>query len=248
MSNKKVLLLALLCGLLTAIALNFYLKSVQEAATNIKTKAVVVAAARIPDRTLITANMVTVKDIPVEYVNSYAVSDISQVVGSTARAEIESGEQVLQTKIVREDSNRQSLAYSVPLGMRAIAVNINEQTGVGGLLRPGDRVDVLGTVEVEIFSADPNVNTVRETKTHVVLQNVEVLAVGSDIGSPEEGQEEKEESKPKPAGTVTLAVPTEKTQLVAHIASKGDLYLTLRAPADNSVEDRPSIDSLELLK
>jgi len=248
MSNKKVLLLALLCGLLTAVALNFYLKSVQEAATNIKTRAVAVATVRIPERTLVTANMVTVKDIPVEYVNSYAVNDVSQVVGSTARAEIEAGEQILQTKVIRRDSNRQSLAYSIPLGMRAISIDINEQTGVGGLLKPGDYVDVLGTVEVEIFSVDPNVNTVRETKTHVILQNVGVLAVGTDIGEPGNAEGEEKDSKSDSAGTVTLAVPAEKTQMVAHIASKGDLYLTLRAPADNSVEDRPSIDSLELLK
>ncbi|WP_418791039.1 Flp pilus assembly protein CpaB [Phosphitispora sp. TUW77] len=246
MSNKKVLLLALFCGLMTAIALNFYLKSVQESVTNVKTKSVAVANARIPEKTLITANMVTMKDIPAEYVNSHAVSDMSQVVGSTARAEIEAGEQILDTKVVKIDSDRQSLAYSIPLGMRAISIKINEQTGVGGLLKPGDRVDVLGTVEVEIFSPDPNVNTTREIKTHVLLQNAEVLAVGTDIGEPK--AEGEKNSASASAGTVTLAVPNEKTQLVAYMASKGDLYLTLRAPADNSIEDRPSIDSMELLK
>ena len=248
MSNKKVLLLALLCGLLTAVALNFYLKSVQEAASNIKTRAVAVAAIKIPERTLITANMVTVKDIPVEYVNSYAVTDLSQIVGSTARAEIETGEQILQTKIVKRDSNQQSLAYSVPLGMRAISIKVDEQTGVGGLLKPGDSVDVLGTVEIEIFSTDPNVNTVRETKTHVILQNVEVLAVGQNIGQPVTSDGEQKEVKQESTKTVTLSVPAEKSQLVAHIAAKGDLYLTLRAPADNSMEERPSMDALELLR
>ena len=248
MSNKKVLLLALLCGLLTAVALNFYLKSIKEAATNIKTKTVVVANIRIPAKTLITSDMIFLKKIPVEYVNSLAVTNPSQVVGYTSRAEIDTGEQVLHSKIVKRDSNQESLSYSVPLGMRGISVKVDEQTGVGGLLKPGDRVDVLGTVEIEIFSTDPEVNTVRETKTHVVLQNVEVLAVGHNIGEPVRVQGEKKETTQDSAKTVTLAVPTEKTQLVAHFAAKGNLYLTLRAPADNSMENRPPMDGLELLR
>lgn len=245
MSNKKVLLLALLCGLLTAVALNFYLQSVKDSVTNVKTKKVAIAAVRIPAQTLITAEKVAFKALPIEYVHGSAVSDLSQVVGYTSRAEIEAGETILQTKLAPKESTRNTLAYTVPLGMRAISISVNEQTGVAGLLKPGDRVDVLGTVDIEITSADPNVNTVKETKTHVILQNAPVLAVGANFNA--SGSTGGEEQAKEQGKTVTLAVPPDRMQLVAHLANKGKLFLTLRAPADNSVEKRPPIDSLQLL-
>lgn len=247
MSNKKVLLLALVCGLLTAVAVNLYLKAVREAATSVKTKKVAVATARIPARSLLTAEMVVFKDIPVDYAHGSAVSDPSQVLGYTARTEIERGEQVLQTKLVPRESTGNTLAFSIPLGMRAMAIPVDEQTGVGGLLAPGDRVDVLGTVEIEIASTDPNVNTVREIKTHVILQNTEVLAVGKNFIDPNSQQQDGKGGQ-EGGSTVTLAVPADKMQFLAHVSSKGKLYLTLRPPADKSEQKRPPMDSLELLR
>ncbi|PKM82421.1 MAG: Flp pilus assembly protein CpaB [Firmicutes bacterium HGW-Firmicutes-14] len=248
MSNKKVLLLALICGLLTAVTLNFYLKSVKDAITNVKSKKVAVATVRIPARSLVTAEKVAFKDIPMEYVHGSSVTDPSQVIGYTTRAEIEAGEPILQTKLVPKESSGSTLAYTVPLGMRAISIDVNEQTGVSGMLTPGDRVDVLGTVDIEIFSPDPTVNTVKETKTHVVLQNIEVLAVGKNYTAPGVTEGEGEGKAQEGGSTVTIAVPPEKMQLVAHMASRGKLYLALRAPADKSEEDRPPIDSLQLLR
>jgi len=248
MSNKKVLLLALICGLVSALAVNFYLKSVKEAVSNVKTKKVAVANARIPARTLITPEMISFKNVPVDFVHGSAVSDPSQVVGYTTRAEIDAGEQVLQTKLVPRESTGATLAYTVPLGMRAVSVPVNEQTGVAGLLNPGDRVDVLGTVDIEIPSKDPNVNTIKLTKTHLILQNVEVLAVGQNFGAPGGQQGENKDQKKGAAGTVTLAVKADQVQMLVAVADKGKLTLALRAPADKSEEDRPALDAQELLK
>ncbi len=250
MSNKKVLLLALICGLITAVAVNFYLKSVREAASNVKTKKVAFANARIPSRTLITPEMISFKDIPVNVAHGSAAADPSQVVGYMTRAEIEAGEQILQTKLVPRESTGATLAYTVPLGMRAISVSVNEQTAVAGLLNPGDRVDVLGTVEVEIPSRDPNVNTIKLTKTHLILQNVEVLAVGQNYSAPGGQQGDGKDQKKSVPATVTLAVKADQVQLLVAIIdnNKGKLTLALRAPADKSEEDRPPMDAQELLR
>lgn len=253
MSNKKYLIAALICGLITAIAVNFYLKSVQEAASNIKTKKVAYANTVIPAKTLITADMISLKDIPVNFAHVNSVSEVSQVVGQTARVEIDAGEQVLSSKIVPRESTGSTFSYSVPWGMRAISIAVNEQSGLLGLVSPGDKVDVIGTVDIEEQSKDPNVKNINHTVTHLVLQNIEVLAVGRSFAAPVNvsGQDKKEENKGGSTGgeaTVTLAVPTSKMQVLVSLSDKGKLTLALRAPADKSEEDRPGVDAAQLLR
>lgn len=247
MTNKKVLLLALLCGLLTAVTVNYYLKSIAEGTSDAQTRRVAVANARIPARTLVTADMITFKSVPLEYVHSNAISDPSQVVGLTTRAEIEAAEQVLLPKLAPKKSSGPSLAYNVPLGFRAISVSVTDQSGVTGLLTPGDRVDVIGTLDIEEQSKDPNVNTVKHTMTHLVLQNIEVLAVGKDYFSAA-SQPADQKAQTQDKNTVTLAVPTDKMQYLVAVTDKGKLTMALRAAADNSEENRPPIDAAQLLR
>ncbi|MHB9093464.1 MAG: Flp pilus assembly protein CpaB [Eubacteriales bacterium] len=248
MSNKKVLLMALICGLLTAIAVNYYLKSVKDTAIALQTKRVAVANARIPARTLVTANMISFKNVPIDYAHGSAVTDANQVVGYTTRAEIEAGEQVLQTKLVPRENSGTTLAYSVPLGMRAVSISVTEQSGVSGLLIPGDRVDVVGTLDIEEQSKDPNVNTVKFTMSHLMLQNVEVLAVGKNYTEPGAQQGDKKDQNQGGAATVTLAVPADRIQYLVAVTDKGKLTLALRSPADKSEQNRPPMNVQQLLK
>lgn len=247
MSNKKVLILALICGLLTAVALNFYLKSVKEAAENIKTRKVAVALTRIPARTLVTADMISLKNVPVDFIHQSAVTDTAQVVGNTTRAEIEAGEQILQTKLVPKENTGVNLAYSVPLGKRAVSVKVDEQSGVAGLLSPGDRVDVMGTIEGEIYNPNPDIPPIKATKTHLILQNIEVLAVGRNYKASDLQQDNKN-SQNQSVSTVTLAVPSDKMQFLVAVIDKGKITLALRSAADKSEEDRPPMDAMQLIR
>ena len=248
MSNKKVLLLALICGLLTAVAVNFYLKSVKDAATNLQTERVAVASARIPARTLVTVDMVSFKNLPVEYKHDSAVTESSQVVGYTTRAEIEAGEPILQTKLVSKENSGTTLAYAIPLGMRAISISVNDQSGVAGLLVPGDRVDVVGVLDIEQQSKDPNVNPIKYTMTHLILQNIEVMAVGKSYAAPTSQAGDKKDQVQGGDTTVTLAVPADKMQTLVTVTNKGKITLALRSPADKSEETRPPMSVQQLLK
>lgn len=253
MSNKKVLLLALLFGLLTALAVNYYLKSIKEAMTNIKFQKVVTASSLIPAKTLVTSDMVSLIDMPVDYIHKDAATNLAQVVGNSTRVEIDAGEQVLQAKLVPKGSTGLTMAYAIPLGMRAISISVDQQSGLIGLIAPGDRVDIIGTLDIEEQSRDPNVNSIKHSVTHLMLQNTEVLAVGKNYIDPntQTGLKDKELSnntEKSGTSTVTLAVPASQMQFLVAINDKGKITLALRPPTDNSEEDRPAIDSLQLLK
>jgi pilus assembly protein CpaB len=111
----------------------------------------------------------------------------------------------------------------VPAFMRAVTVALDPIIGVGGFLKPGDHVDVVATFEV-------NDGTVTKT----VLQNVELLATGSEVTAEEINPKTGRMTGSKAQPNATLAVlPTDAEKLIL-AESKGKLRLTLRRPDDVS--------------
>lgn len=252
MSNKKILLFAVIFGLLTALTLNFYLRQLKDSVSNRETKKVVAAVAAIPAKTIITKEMVALQDVPADFAHPSAVADVNQVVGNIARADMVAGEQVLREKLLPQKNATGGLSNLIPLGMRAFSIPINEVTGVSGLIMPGDRVDLIGTIELVEQTAQGTAQTgtpaneKRTTVTHILMQNVEVLAVGQNLQPIV--TETGDKKAPGPTGTLTLAVAPEKVQAIAMILEKGKLSVSLRAQADRGINFRPPFKSDMLLK
>jgi len=135
------------------------------------------------------------------------------------------------------------LAFVIPPGKRAVAVEVTEVIGSGGLIVPGDFVDVIAVRSLEN-------NRGRAT---IVLQNVEVLAVAQSITGEEATTPKQEGSdttlgttapKPEPkAKSVTLAVtPQEAQRLVLYDVLAEDLRLALRGAEDHEIVGAGDID------
>jgi pilus assembly protein CpaB len=117
--------------------------------------------------------------------------------------------------------------------MRAVTIHADPASSFGGLLRPGDRVDVLLTVE----RAD-------QRTTSSILQNVLVLATGRDTGGPRTG----EEGAAPRVSQITLAVNPDQSQVLALAESQGTLTLALRNPEDITIiEGQASKTTRDLL-
>lgn len=111
------------------------------------------------------------------------------------------------------------LPPTIPPGMRAVSVKVNEVIGVAGFVVPGTRVDVMAIVRDSAKSL-----------ARVVVSNVQVLAAGTRYD-----QEAAREGKALQSSVVTLLVTPEAAELVGLAASEGQLMLTLRNPLDTSV-------------
>lgn len=250
-NNRVLLLAALLLGLISAILIGLYLSSLdggEKAAAPVTTRTVVVAATEIDPLTEITAEMLTVKAIPLDLVLSGAFSDGEDAIGQTTQVSIVAGEQVLQSKLTSADSalnlfgNDTPLSLVIPEGMRAFTVAISSVGAAGGLVRPGDHVDLILTGEL---LSGPEGGTLTGASACYVLQNVQVLALNSDLSrttSPSDAAGIAAVSANPEASRATMAVtPDQAWQLAAAQKSvsgggvETQLWMSLRPFGDSSI-------------
>lgn len=126
------------------------------------------------------------------------------------------------------------MATRIREGYRAVAVQVDEIKGVAGWIKPGSRVDV-----VAVFQAEDNSNR-RATVSKVVLDNIEVLAVGQDLGS-------AGETNAAVAKSVTLLVRPEEVPKLHLASTKGTIRLAMRNQQDYSVSNNSETTDNALL-
>ena len=228
-SGKAVLLLALFLGLVSAVLVYVYLSQAggEETAASDTTESVVVAKEDIPSATRITADMVEIKAISADAVHPDSFSSTEGLVGSMARYPITAGEQILSDRVAvssvtLSEGEEIPLPYIVPEGKRAVSVGISDLIGAGGLLRPGDYVDVILTVK--LGSGDQ--------VGRIILQDLEMLALDQEVEKvapeAEDGEEERVstgegETNPE-AVTVTLAVTPVEGEVLTVAESCADNF------------------------
>lgn len=124
------------------------------------------------------------------------------------------------------------LPPTIPAGMRAISVKVNEVIGVAGFTVPGTRVDVLAMVR--------NNN---ETMSRIVVSNVLVLTSGTKYDQ----DEARKDGKPMRTTVVTLAVTPPDAERIALAATDGQIILALRNPLDQEVAQTSGIKATALM-
>jgi pilus assembly protein CpaB len=136
---------------------------------------VVTAKQTLPAQTALTADNVELRDVSPDSLQPNAVTSLNDVVGKALLVPVATGQQILPTFLGNADSpDVKRLADLVPAGKRAMSVNFTEQNSAGGLVQPGDSVDVIG-----VF----NKNTLGKDESMLLLQDIPVLAVAQTASS-----------------------------------------------------------------
>jgi pilus assembly protein CpaB len=243
-SNRTLLIFALVLGLLCAILVGVYLSGQggsDNTATTSVSVPVVVAIQDIPPLTVVTDTMLTVKNVPGDIAVLGAFTKPIDVVGQTAQVQITAGEQVLPSKVTSVVSaanlygNNAPLSLLLPAGTRAFSIEVSQVASAGGLVRPGDHVDLISSTTHATNSAA--VQTEPTVTSCYVLQDVPVLVVGATLAKPEADTNAATlaGTLPDPVATVmTVAVtPLNAALLATAQVSPGQsvgqpLWVTLR--------------------
>ncbi len=231
-------------------------------ATPPPTVKVVTAKVDIALGTVVTADMLSTKDENSDLVPVNAVTEPKSIVGVPVRQTVYTG-QVMQTSMFSAAgvSSSAEILKNLEPGFRAMAVQVDQVTGVGTIIQPGDRVDVVisfedtdakfpvvaegattreGTPPQEVRNFKVSDDLLNNTSIKVLVQNSKVL--GTLLPPPP--AENSQQASPPPASSggqvaltgqqqiVILQLTAQQVELVRFAQLDGNLSLVLRATGD----------------
>jgi pilus assembly protein CpaB len=198
-----------------------------------ETRQVAVAMVDLSPGVEITAEKVSVtpfltKSLPAES----AFSSAAELSGRVVLSPIRAGEPIFRSRVSGPGAGGAGVSVLVPVGKRAMAVRVDKIIGVSGFIQPQNRVDVLVTL--------PSPKEKGETVTKVVLENMLVLAAGTEL------EKRPGNEKPVPVDVITLEVTPVDAEKLTLAASQGRIQLALRNLKDSEVVRTPgsTVESL----
>lgn len=238
MSKGARIAIAVVIGLVAALFGVLYLNGQREKLIgSSEIVRVYVATEEIPANTLLESDMIAIREMPRSFVQPQAfltseVPDKSKVKGVTV-VPIKENEQILRTKLYEGAPPPLSADMKARTGLVAVGVDmVDLPQSLHGLVKPGDRVDVLASFK---FAKENNDDY---TEIMPMLQNIEVMAVNERTMSNQKvwvptkpGEEPRAETTAK---TVVLAVTPEAAQQVIIAQQLGEIWFVLRSVGDTA--------------
>src|SRR5437868_11435801 len=170
---------------------------------------------------------------PLESVPTAAIRDTTEdrtrLLGSLVRKNLETGTPITSENVLPR-GDRGFLASVLEPGTRAISIKVDAESGVSGLIKPGDYVDVLLT------QVAANADVARRALSETLLQNVRIIAIDQEIV---QGGGANNATAAKVAQTVSLQLAPEQVKKIAVAKNLGTLSLAMRS----AVELRDSAES-----
>jgi pilus assembly protein CpaB len=252
--NNKAVSLSLAMAVLAVFFVQSYVTSLEEEQKKKFGTEVLVLRAKqnIKEMDTLDETMLETVPVPLSFREPGAVSwetkevtkevanDRKALIGSVAMVPIKKGEQITFNKI-SEPGVRTGLSPQVTPGRRALSIPITDNTAVTKLVKPGDRVDIMATIDGGGSKDNRMVKT--------VLQDVVILATGKNVANNSPRTIEKDPFGGKDKirslaedttfGTVTIEVTPEQAQTLVLLLNDGPLTLALRNNDDN---DHPQIN------
>lgn len=208
---------------------------------------VVVTAQAVPANTVLTVDMLAVRALPEDAIVAGAYGQVEPLVGLPVRFPLAEGEQLTPAKVGLDViADEDDLALVLPEGQRAVAVEVSEVTSVGGLLLPGNRVDVIAVFHESATGVEKAVTLVQDVEVLAVAQEAQVPVPAAEealdqddpaaAGTGIRGRRANDAERQPDARTVTLAVTPEQAQLLALAQANSTLWLSLRPFGDRTRE------------
>ncbi len=223
--NNKAFTVSLLLAATAVFLVHSYTTSKEESYTKTfgNMVPVVVAKKTIKEMDEITKDAIEIVNKPKNYVEPGKTTSKEEVEGFIAAVNIRKGEQVTLNKVI-PPGVQTGLSRQVAPGRRAIAIPVDDYNAVNRLLKPGDRVDLIATIDPP---GAPKGSQIART----VLQDVLVLAVGEWVSTTAPRKTEKDEIDGKNVtvnlnitrnfNTITLEVEPYAAQQLTLLRSSG---------------------------
>ncbi len=248
-TNRRFLIIAVLLAGLSATLMYAVLARGDSAANDTGSAGstqIVVAKELILQNTVIRPEQLDLKSVPTNLVSVGAFVTIEDVAGTVAKYPLDANQQITSTAVIdtQNATLEQGLSVVVPAGQRAMSIEASKVGNAGGLILPGDFVDLVWVC------CDSN-----KVISKTLIKNVQVAAVAQTVGlGPSDRQTTGEDGAPvdaqttgpvavgepvplPEADTITLLVTPEQAQIIFLAAQTGTFRANLRGPGDLETPD-----------
>lgn len=219
---KKIYLIATLAALATALAVFLFVRQLKEQVlqTDEPVRMIVTAVSSISPNTILTEEMLVLKEIPEKAVLQDTAGSMDELVGRVVKYPLVQGEQIVRSKLDSIGSDEaDGLSAQLTSGQRAITIPISgEDIGVAGFIRKGDTIDIIVTA-----------NENGQRNTYVFMQNVRVLKV-SNRAANNQGKDIVD------YGTITLVVSPQEAVTLSDMVLTSPYRISLRSLAEGVLE------------
>jgi pilus assembly protein CpaB len=251
-SNRLVLLIGVFLAIVAFVGILALVRS-PEADTTIKPKTdgpVVVAAVDIPLSSNIAADQVTVITVPLTAILPGAFTDPSQVIGQIARQAVKKGGQITSATLSGGSNGVIVGNIDCPPTFRCMAVQVDQVSGVGTVIKTGDWVDMVVGLTGDKFpvitvnpvdSAITVVTGLNSTSVKLLIQGMQVMGTLLPPVETSSGGGATASAPPSSGGStalngqqeiVILAVSAQQAEVLKFAQMDGNVTLALRSPAD----------------
>lgn len=227
--NRPLILLsaAVIVALVTSLVAYKWIKKETDAREGaLQASPAVVAVADLSWGTELNAGMVkTTPFLKGSLPEGEYFNDTKAIEGKILITPVKANEPILKSKLAPDTIASGGVAAVVGPDKRAMAVKVDKVIGVSGFVHPGNRVDVLVSLQK---TGNKNDNPI----TKIVLQNIPVLATGTE--TEQKGKNEKAVQ----VDVITLELTPEQAEKLALATTEGKIQLALRGYA--SKEEVPT--------
>ncbi len=252
-SNRLVLLVGVFLAVIAFVGILLLVRQPSDTSNKPPTTGfVLIATTDIPLSSRIEASSLTRTELPLDGILPGAFSETSQVVGKIAREPVATGAQITSTTITG-GAQGEILDIVTPPGLRAVAVQVDQVTGVGTVIKTGDYVDLISGVTGDKFPvitvnpADDSVTVVsglNSTSVKILLQGMQVLGTllppDASTTTTDDGSGTDTGGTPSQPGTaltgqqqiVILAVDAQQAEVIKFAQLDSSITLILRSPDD----------------
>jgi len=225
--NKRLLsiIIAVVMALLAVVMVNAYLnREKQKYQIQLQETQITVATQHIPKGATILPKMIKPIKFPVKYVQPGALNNPNMAVGKIAAVDILKDEQIMSTKLTTIRKTQDSLAVRLPQGKRAFTIQIASLMAVGGGIKTGDYIDIIGSFP---YTQNVDGKPVTENVSVTLFQKILVMGIQSSGG-----------------GLIfTLALTPQESAILSYAMNQGALRFVLRQPLDTAIESVPPIEA-----